>query len=361
MAFRQAFKVAAPVAGRVASRSIATTQKLQAHSQSYVGVAAVGIAITSASLVLSSPAEAEAKVDVAAIKAAIIKTIEDEDARRDDGTSIAPTFIRLAWHCAGTFSKADGSGGSNGCRMRYGPEAGWGANAGLSTPRSFLDSLAKKFPGVSSADIYTYAGAVAVETMGGPEVPFTFGRTDLTDGTTSPPDGRLPNADMGGDVATAQHLRDIFYRMGFNDRDIVALSGAHAVGRCHEDASGYWGPWTRAEATFSNEYFRLLKEEKWTKKTKKHESGGCPWKGPDQYESEDGTLMMLPSDVVLVKDPAFNAWVEKYKDDEELFFKDFATAFGKLLALGCAQKSALAKDNSVGGGLINSIKGLVGL
>jgi cytochrome c peroxidase len=45
---------------------------------------------------------------------------------------------------------------------------------------------------------------------------------------------------MGSDVATAQHLRDIFYRMGFDDREIVALSGAHAIGRCHEDASGYW-------------------------------------------------------------------------------------------------------------------------
>lgn len=65
---------------------------------------------------------------------------------------------------------------------------------------------------------------------------FFFSKT----GTTSPPDGRLPNADMGSDAATAQHLRDVFYRMGFDDRDIVALSGAHALGRCHEDASGYW-------------------------------------------------------------------------------------------------------------------------
>mmetsp|Transcript_16953 Transcript_16953/g.39114 ORF Transcript_16953/g.39114 Transcript_16953/m.39114 type:complete len:330 (-) Transcript_16953:201-1190(-) len=244
--------------------------------------------------------------------------------------------------------------------------------------------------------------------MGGPEVPFAFGRTDATDGTTSPPDGRLPNADMGSDPATAQHLRDVFYRMGFDDKEIVALSGAHALGRCHEDASGYWvirataqlpsflsfatlpdssislsisrslvltlsvsgarrfvhacvcvrvaclcifrflvcacvcarvrqGPWTRAESTFSNEYFRLLKEETWRpKKAHKDSSGGkaCPWTGPKQYESSDGELMMLPSDMVLTKDPKFDAWVVKYKDDEELFFKDFSAAFGKLLALG---------------------------
>ena len=40
---------------------------------------------------------------------------------------------------------------------------------------------------------------------------------------------------------TAQGLRDVFYRMGFNDQEIVALSGAHALGRCHSTYSGYVG------------------------------------------------------------------------------------------------------------------------
>lgn len=52
------------------------------------------------------------------------------------------------------------------------------------------------------------------------------------------PDGRLPDADKGAD-----HIRNIFYRMGFNDEEIVALSGAHALGRCHTDRSGFDGPW----------------------------------------------------------------------------------------------------------------------
>lgn len=52
----------------------------------------------------------------------------------------------------------------------------------------------QNFPGLSSADLYTYAGAVAIEHMGGPAIPFNFGRTDVTDGKTSPPDGRLPDA-----------------------------------------------------------------------------------------------------------------------------------------------------------------------
>lgn len=373
MSALRVLKVAAPVAGRfaVASRTFATNNNFKAQSLNYGGLVAAGVAVAGASsfILATSPTEAVA-VDNAAVKAAIIKCIEDEDARRDDGTSLGPTFVRLAWHCAGTFSKADGSGGSNGCRMRYSPEAGWGANAGLATARAFLDPLQKQFPTLSHADLYTYAGVVAVENMGGPSVPFNFGRVDKSDGTTSPPDGRLPNADMGNDTATAQHLRDVFYRMGFTDRDIVALSGAHAVGRCHEDASGYWGPWSNAETTFSNEYFRLLKEEKWTKKTTKKSTEGaiCPWKGPEQYESPDGTLMMLPSDLVLVKDPAFNVWVEKYMKDEDLFFKDFAVAFGKLLSLGCkpiggaaAGGGASGAGGGDAGGIVAKLKGLIGL
>jgi hypothetical protein len=90
--------------------------------------------------------------------------------------------VRLAWHSCGSYSKADGSGGSSGCLMRFSPEAGWGANAGLATARNFLGPLAQQFPGLSNADLYTYAGAVAVEHMGGHAIPFKFGRTDATDG-----------------------------------------------------------------------------------------------------------------------------------------------------------------------------------
>lgn len=121
------------------------------------------------------------------------------------------------------------------------------------------------------------------------------------------------------------------------------------------------GPWSRAESTFSNEYFRLLYEEKWTPKTTKVSEGDkkkCPWKGPAQYESADGQLMMLPSDLVLTKDPAFAEWAKKYKADEELFFKDFAGAFGKLLALGTTEAKAATGG---GGGLWGQVKGLVGM
>merc|ERR1719223_2273715 len=94
--------------------------------------------------------------------------------------------------------------------------------------------------------------------MGGPKIPWKPGRSDAPSPDYCAPEGRLPDASKG-----PEHLRDIFYRQGFNDQEIVALSGAHALGRYHTDRSGFDGPWTRAPTTFSNEYFRVLYEEEW--------------------------------------------------------------------------------------------------
>jgi len=290
-----------------------------------VGVVVFGISVSEASGWFGTPVV----TNVDTLKKDIIKAIEAEDAKRGDGTSIAPTLIRLAWHASGTYSVFDKTGGSNGSTMRFPPESNWGANAGLATARTFLDGVKKKH-NISYADLWTFAGGVAVEHMGGPFIPWRAGRSDSDKGTVVP-DGRLPGANAGCPAATNSHIRDIFYRMGFNDQEIVALIGAHAVGRCHLDASGFWGPWTFAESTFSNEYFRLLVEEKWTEK-KTHE--GKPWKGPLQYENKDGTLMMLPADLWLLQDKEFKKYVELYAKDEAKFFQDFAAAFTKLMELG---------------------------
>lgn len=271
---------------------------------------------------MSAEAISKAKKD-------IIAAIDAEDEKRDDGTSIGPTLVRLAWHASGTYSVHDKTGGSNGATMRFSPEKDWGANAGLANARTFMEPIAKK-NGMSMADAWTLAGVAAIENMGGPSIPWRSGRTDSSS-PTKVPDGRLPDADKGSPAKTNGHLRDIFYKMGFNDREIVALAGAHAIGRCHENASGYWGPWTFAETTFSNEYYRLLLEEKWTVK-KTH--NGKKWTGPMQYEDKTGKLMMLPSDLSLVNDPQFKPIVEVYAKNSDLFFSDFAYAFSKLLELG---------------------------
>ncbi|KNE87956.1 hypothetical protein PSTG_18650, partial [Puccinia striiformis f. sp. tritici PST-78] len=66
-----------------------------------------------------------------------------------------------------------------------------------------------------------------------------------------------------------------------------SLSGAHNLGKCHTDRSGYEGPWVNNPTRFSNQYFRFLKNLEW--KPKK-------WDGPLQFVNSDfgEELMMLP-------------------------------------------------------------------
>jgi len=44
--------------------------------------------------------------------------------------------------------------------------------------------------------------------------------------------------------------------------------------------------------------------------------------------------MMLPTDMALVSDKSFKQFVEKYAEDEEVFFKDFSDVVLKLFELG---------------------------
>lgn len=51
--------------------------------------------------------------------------------------------------------------------------------------------------------------------------------------------------------------------MGFTDQEIVALAGAHAVGMCHGNRSGFVGPWTTTPLDFDNRFFINLVEMEW--------------------------------------------------------------------------------------------------
>lgn len=237
----------------------------------------------------------------------------------DDG-SYAPVLLRLAWHSSGTYDVESNTGGSNGATMRFEPESSHGANAGLAVARDFLEPIKQQFPWISHGDLWTLAGVCAIQEMQGPVVPWRPGRNDQG-ATQCTPDGRLPDAAQGSD-----HVRAIFGRMGLNDQEIVALCGAHALGRCHRDRSGFDGPWTFSPTVLTNDYFRLLVDEKWRWKK---------WDGPAQYE-DAGTksLMMLPTDIALVEDKVFKEYVKSYAADNEVFFKDFSDAIVKLFELG---------------------------
>ncbi|KAK6354230.1 heme peroxidase [Orbilia blumenaviensis] len=247
----------------------------------------------------------------------VAKRLVDFD-EYDDG-SYGPVLVRLAWHASGTYDVETKTGGSNGATMRFQPESDHGANAGLKAARDFLEPVKQMFPWISYSDLWTLAGVCALQQMGGPTIPWRPGRADA-DISACTPDGRLPDA-----TKEQKHLRAIFGRMGFNDQEIVALSGAHALGRCHTDRSGFDGPWTFSPTMLTNDYYKLLVGEKWNWRK---------WNGPAQYEDKTKALMMLPTDMALVKDKEFKKWVDKYAKDQDAFFKDFSGVVVKLFELG---------------------------
>lgn len=266
----------------------------------------------------------------------------------DDG-SAGPVLVRLAWHSAGTYDAETDTGGSNGAGMRYEAEGGDPANAGLQHARVFLEPIKAKHGWITYSDLWTLAGVEAIKRMGGPEIPWSPGRTDFVDDSKLPPRGRLPDGTQGAD-----HLRFVFYRMGFNDQEIVALCGAHNLGRCHADRSGFSGAWVNNPVRFSNTYFRLMLSRNW--KEKILENGMRQFVYFDEDAEEE--LMMLPTDLSLLSDPSFRPWVETYAEDRERFFADFSKAFAKLMELGIKrdQHGRVTNTDNIRGGYVSAPK-----
>ena len=146
-----------------------------------------------------------------------------DDGAQGGGGGVGPMLLRLAWHSSGTWDTKAKNGGSEGGTMRFGKEAAHGGNAGLQHARALLEPVKAANPDLTYADLYVLAGAVAVEEMGGPTIGFRSGRSDASveaapsDDSRFSPDGRLPDGDKPSRPETVQHLRDIFYRMGFDE------------------------------------------------------------------------------------------------------------------------------------------------
>nr|XP_019708502.1 probable L-ascorbate peroxidase 6, chloroplastic/mitochondrial isoform X2 [Elaeis guineensis] len=208
-----------------------------------------------------------------------------------------PILVRLGWHDAGTYDKNIAEwpqrGGANGS-LRFEIELKHAANAGLVNALKLLQPIKDKYSGVTFADLFQLASATAIEEAGGPKIPMKYGRVDVSGPEQCPPEGKLPAA---GPPSPAGHLRDVFYRMGLSDK---------------KDGPGAPGgqSWTVQWLKFDNSYFKDIKERK------------------------DEDLLVLPTDAVLFEDPSFKVYAEKYAEDQDAFFKDYAEAHAKLSNVG---------------------------
>eukprot|EP00752_Nemacystus_decipiens_P004231 g3865.t1 len=281
-------------------------------------------------------ADAKKVAALRACKAEVMKLCADD---------YGPILIRLAWHDAGTFNKDSVEpwprcGGANGS-IRFEPEINHEANLGLVIGVQVLQPIKDKHPEAGWADLIQLASATAIEDAGGPVIDMKYGRKDATTPQGCVDEGNLPAGDAPfPDADTPQaHLRNVFYRMGFGDKDIVALSGAHTVGRAGQlNREGHWSPctkftaagvcprgpgapptggnpggssWTKNWLKFDNSYFATV---------------------PDG--EADPELFKLATDKCLFVDEGFLPFAQKYKESQESFFEDYKKAHKMLSELG---------------------------
>ncbi|KAH0469761.1 hypothetical protein IEQ34_001319 [Dendrobium chrysotoxum] len=267
----------------------------------------------------------------AAARSAASDPVQLRSAREDIRELLKTTFchpilVRLGWHDSGTYDKNieewPQRGGANGS-LRYDVELKHGANAGLVNALKLLQPIKDKYSGVTYADLFQLASATAVEEAGGPKIPMKYGRVDVIGPEQCPEEGKLPSA---GPPSPADHLREVFYRMGFNDKEIVALSGAHTLGRSRPERSG----WGKSETKYTKDGPGAPGGQSWTVQWLKFDNSYFK----DIKEQKDEDLLVLPTDAILFDDPSFKIYSEKYAQDQDSFFKDYAEAHSKLSNLG---------------------------
>lgn len=223
-------------------------------------------------------------LDMEAVKADMKALLTDsKDCWPADFGHYGPFFIRLAWHCSGSFRATDGKGGCGGGRQRFEPERSWPDNANLDKARALVSPLKTKYGNALSwGDLFILAGTTALRDMGTPIKKMCFGRIDEPNGEKSKllgpsdeQDKEMP-CEMNGECKaplgattvglvyvnpegpvlekggkpnpdpklSAANIRDSFGRMGHEPRGTIALIGAHAFGKAHGACSvkeGYAG------------------------------------------------------------------------------------------------------------------------
>jgi len=272
--------------------------------------------------------------------------------------SLIPTAVRLAFH--------DCVGGCNGCVNLENA-----SNNGLGDLVASLDTLytANGYDSLlSRADFWALAGIYAVDkaielnnaacTSDDCQVPesglvFQWGRVDCDTAPTTTDVGNFPSANWDH----TQVMNYFFNEFGFNDRETVALLGAHTLGNADTANSGYNGPWITNELLFfNNEYYKKLADSSisWIHRDN---DGNNHW----QWRSAAaGVGLMLNADMALSKDITVDSdtgksscgfvnppstptcadaedtadIVKEFAESNDLWIENFSAVFTKMLAHG---------------------------
>jgi len=214
-------------------------------------------------------------------------------------------------------------------------EKGAGPNAGslrgfdvIDNIKTLLELLCPQT--VSCADILAVAARDSVEQLGGPSWTVPLGRRDATTASAS-----LANSDLPGPTANLNGLINAFAKKGLSTIDMVALSGAHTVGRaqCKNCRARIYND-TDIDATFAASL-----------------RAGCPATGgggggapldastPNAFDNAYyGNLVaqrgLLHSDQELFNGGSTDGLVRSYAASPARFSSDFAAAMVRMGGIG---------------------------
>ena len=304
-----------------ATRALTPAQKPAAVTRR-TAVAALAVGGT-----LASPARARRRNAAEQLRQAVFAAVAAD-------ATVAGALLRLAFHDA--VRRADGqTRGADGSIQYEIPDA---ENVRLGRPLALVLSL--KPDALSVADAVVVAGAAAVEASGGPRIAIGLGRLDASAAAPATLERPIQQpGDEARDVVkrtlpepglSTVGLRRYFRRVGLSDQELVALMGAHTLGRhntllnmtkaclrnltreCLETAPVRAPFEARTPDAFDNSYYSLL----------------LAW---DDRSLERGEANFIPTDVALVLDASFRRHVVAFARSEPLFRTTFARAYAKLV------------------------------
>ena len=349
---------------------------------------------------------AEETVDYAAVAADINALLNQSQAfwPADDsptGPNYGPFFVRLAWHCSGSYRRSDGRGGCDGGNIRFNPIRSWDDNTNLDKALRLLEPIKDKYgAALSWGDLIVLAGTTAVNSMGGPVLGFCGGRQDFRDpyeseelgpthvqeeiapcpvegqcesplGTSTigliyvNPQGFMANGDP---AQSAPQIRNVFARMDMNDIETVALiAGGHSFGRTHGACttgagpdpteapynpwpgtcdngtftSGINGPWTPDPTAWTDSFLNLLLNEDYTLIT--GPGGALQFQPEGKLSISAGTIMMV-TDIALTVDSEYSQILKDFYDDFDYFDDQFSHAWYKLVSRDMGPASRCVGD-----------------
>ena len=266
-----------------------------------------------------------------AVASRVVRTRVDALVRQNP--AVAAPLVRLAFHDAATFDHGQVGGPNGSIQFELEDRS---ANRGLHKPLDLVQHSIRS--GLSLADTIALTGAQAIESAGGPEIRIRLGRIDATEADAIQLQRPLRKSTDRSLVATtlpspgldSDGLRLYFARLGLSEREFVALSGVHGMGRhvsllgmskgclknltrtCLEEAPILLPFVASSTDRFCNEYFKALL--RWNRR-----------------EEVLGEVAFIPTDVALVVDPGLRKHVEHFATHPQDYARIFGIAYHKLV------------------------------